>query len=110
MKVHLIKKQTIENYILANARSKSSFNIWLTAIKYADWTKPEEIKRTFGAADLLGNGSNRVVFDIGGNNYRMICKYQFGDTQVHLFICWLGSHAEYDELCYINKQYTINEF
>lgn len=110
MKVHLIKKQTIENYILVNARSKSSFNLWLTTIKYADWDKPEDIKQTFGVADLIGNGSNRVVFDIGGNNYRMICKYHFGDNQVHLFICWLGTHAEYNELCNKNLQYTITNF
>jgi mRNA interferase HigB len=74
-----------------HARSKSSFNLWLSAIKFADWDKPENIKQTFGTADLLGNRSNRVVFDIGGNNYRMICKYHFGNHQVHLFICWLGT-------------------
>jgi mRNA interferase HigB len=110
MKVHLIKKQTIENYVLANARSKSSFTIWLTIIKYANWTTPDDIKQTFGSADLLGNGSDRVVFDVGGNNYRMICKYQFGDINVHIFICWIGSHAEYNELCKKNLQYTVNYF
>jgi mRNA interferase HigB len=110
MKVHLIKKQTIEDFILVNARSKSSFNVWLTAIKYVNWGMPEDIKNTFGAADLLGNSSNRVVFDIGGNNYRMICKYHFGENQVHLFICWIGTHTEYDKICNKNMQYTINDF
>jgi len=107
MKVHLIKKQTIENFVLANSSSKSSFNSWLTALKYADWDKPESIKRTFNSADLLGKSSKRVVFDIGGNNYRMICKYYFGKNKVHLFICWLGTHAEYDELCNKTLQFTI---
>jgi mRNA interferase HigB len=110
MKVHLIKKQTIENFILVYPRSKSSFNVWLTAIKYANWGMPEDIKKTFGAADLLGNSSNRVVFDIGGNNFRMICKYHFGDNQVHLFICWIGTHTEYDKICNKNLQYSINDF
>ena len=110
MKVHLIKKQTIETFVLANARSKSSFSSWLTTIKYADWDKPEDIKRTFESADLLGQSSNRVVFNIGGNNYRMICKYHFGENQVHLFICWLGTHDEYDELCKKNLQYSITEY
>lgn len=110
MKVHLIRKETIESFVAANARSKSSFATWLTAIKYADWNAPSDIKQTFGAADLLGNGSNRVVFDIGGNNYRMICKYVFGDKQVHLFICWIGIHAEYDKLCNNHEQYTITNY
>lgn len=38
----------------------------------------------------------------------MIGKYIFGDKQVHLFVCWLGTHAEYDKLCKDNKQYTVN--
>jgi mRNA interferase HigB len=108
MKIHLIKKQTIEHFVAQNARSKSSFSIWLTAIKYAEWSNPKDIQATFGSADLLGNGSNRVVFDIAGNNYRMICKYSFGNNQVHLFICWIGTHAVYDELCSKNMQYSIN--
>lgn len=110
MKVHLIRKETIESYVAGNARSKPSFANWLTAVKYADWNAPSDIKRTFGSADLLGNGSNRVVFDIGGNNYRMICKYAFGDKQVHLFICWIGTHAEYDKSCVNEEQYTIRNY
>jgi mRNA interferase HigB len=110
MKVHLIKKQTIGNFVLDHARSKSSFNKWISIIKYADWDIPDDIKQTFGTADLLGNSSSRVVFDIGGNNYRMICKYYFGVNKIHLYICWLGTHAEYDELCENNLQYTTNDF
>ena len=110
MKVHLIRKETIESSVAGNARSKPSFAIWLTAIKYADWNAPSDIKQTFGAADLLGNSSSRVVFDIGGNNYRMICKYAFGNKQVHLFICWIGTHAEYDKLCNNEEQYTITNY
>jgi mRNA interferase HigB len=110
MKVHLIRKETIESFVESNARSKSSFAVWLTAIKYADWKAPSDIKQTFGSADLIGGGSNRVVFDVGGNNYRMICKYAFGEKQVHLFICWIGTHAEYDELCDHNEQYTITNY
>ncbi len=108
MRVHLIKKQTIEIYVLGQARSKSSFAQWLTAIHYADWKAPGDIKQTFGSSDLLGKGSNRVVFDIGGNNYRMIAKYALGQKQVHLFVCWIGTHAEYDQLCARNEQFTIN--
>jgi mRNA interferase HigB len=107
MKVHLIKRQTIEDFAKANARSRSSFEDWLEKLKYADWNSPTDIQATFGAADLLGKSSNRVVFDIGGNTYRMICKYVFGERQVHLFVCWIGTHAAYDKLCDENKQYTI---
>ena len=110
MKVHLIRKETIESYVGANSGSRSPFAEWLTKLKYADWEKPTDMRATFGAADLLGKNSSRVVFDIGGNNYRMICKYAFGDKQVHLFISWIGTHAEYDELCDDSEQFTISDY
>ena len=108
MRVHLIKKLTIQNFVDGHAPAKSSFETWVTIVKYADWETPENIRQTFGAADLLGQGSSRVVFNIGGNNYRMICKYHFGYSQVHLFVCWTGTHAEYDELCDHFEQYIVN--
>jgi mRNA interferase HigB len=110
MKIHLIKRQTIEDYVLNHAAGKSSFENWLTRIKYADWHSPGNIKQTFGSADLLGKGTNRVVFNIGGNDYRIICKYKYGATMVHLFICWIGTHERYLELCDQNEQYTVNDF
>lgn len=110
MKVHLIKKQTIEDYARKQARSKVSFGIWLEVLKGADWNKPDDIKKTFGSADFLGDGCNRVVFNIGGNNYRMIGKYLFGGNAVHLFVCWIGTHAEYNKLCDKNEQYTVNAY
>lgn len=108
MKVHLIRKETIQEFVLENVQSKKAFEEWLTKLKYADWEMPTDIQNTFPAADLLGKSSNRVIFDIGGNNYRMICKYLFGEKQVHLFICWIGKHSEYDKLANGNKQYSIS--
>lgn len=110
MKIHLIKKQSIEAYALQNARSRSSFQTWLAVLKYADWNLSGDIQKTFNSSDLLGKGTSRVVFDIGGNTFRMICKYAFGEKQVHLFVCWIGTHAEYNKLCDNDKQYTVNVF
>jgi mRNA interferase HigB len=108
MRIHLIKKETIEGFVRANSQSKKPFEDWMKAIKIADWNNFNEIKNTFRSADLLGLGSNRVVFDIGGNNYRMICKCIFGEKEIHLFICWIGTHADYDKLNKKQEQYTIN--
>jgi mRNA interferase HigB len=82
----------------------------LSNLEDADWASPEDIPALFNSADLLGNGSNRVVFDVGGNNYRVICKYWFGTTTVHLYVKWIGTHAEYDKLCALRKQYSVNKY
>lgn len=110
MKVRLIKKQTIINYVNKKDNSKAYFDNWLNKLKYAEWESTNDIKGTFNTVDFLGRESKRVIFNIGGNNYRMICSYHFGRRNIHLFICWIGTHAEYDKLCNKNIQYTINKY
>ena len=90
--------------------SNHSFNEWLSKCKLADWQKPGDIKFTFAQADLPGKGSNRVIFNIAGNRYRMISKYAFGEREVHLFISWIGTHGEYDRLCRQGNQYFISNY
>jgi len=108
MKIRLVKKKTIAKYQIANAASRSSFDQWINKLKNANWETTNDIKQTYGSADILGRQSKRVVFNIGGNNYRMICKYKFGLKYIHLFINWIGTHSEYDKLCDDELQYTIN--
>ncbi len=110
MRVHLIKKQTIEEFCAAHPQSRASFREWLAKVKYARWQETNDVKATFGSADLLGRGSSRVVFNIAGNRYRMIARYVFGERQVHLFICWIGTHSDYDKVCRAQQQYTIVDF
>jgi mRNA interferase HigB len=110
MKIHLIRKETIEAFCRKNAPARIAFEEWHAKIKYAGWETPADIQSTFPSSDLLGKGTNRVVFDIGGNKYRLIAKYAFGDQQVHLFICWIGTHNHYNKLCYKGKQYTVSGY
>ena len=98
MRVRLISKNTIEKYVKAHSNSRASFEIWLSKVKGADWKSPEDIMETFPSADLLGDGTEKVIFEIGGNNYRIICKYWFSRDDVHLYVKWIGTHAEYDKL------------
>ena len=110
MRVHLVKEVTLKEYARENARFRSIVRHWLSKIKCADWRAPENILQDFSSADLLANGSGRVVFDLGGNNCRMICKYYFGRKVVHLYICWVGTHREYDEICRKGLQFTIIDY
>ncbi len=110
MKVHLIKQETINKYVVNNAQSRNSFNLWAGILKNADWNVPQDIVGTYGSADILGKGTERVVFNIGGNKYRMICRFHFGDKRVHLFVKWIGTHSEYAILCKERKQYSISNY
>ncbi|MEN8202956.1 MAG: type II toxin-antitoxin system HigB family toxin [Bacteroidota bacterium] len=110
MRVHLLKKQSIEEYIAINNQSRIALIRWLSQIKSADWEKPSDMILTFSDADLLGRRSKRIVFNIGGNKYRMVCQYNFGRKEVHLFINWIGAHNEYTRLCSRGDQYKIDNY
>lgn len=109
MKVHLIKEKTIREFVRFNVQSEVSMLEWIYKLKTANWSEPADIKKLFSATDILGAGSNRVVFDIGGNKYRIIVKYYFGSNQVHLFVKWIGTHSDYTKICKENMQYTIEQ-
>lgn len=110
MKTHIIKISSIKDFTLLHPDSLISLNEWMVKVKVADWSIPGDIKKTLPTADLLGNDSSRVVFNIAGNKYRLIIKYFFGEKQVHLFICWIGTHAAYTKLCKKGQQFQINIF
>ncbi|MFM7023596.1 MAG: type II toxin-antitoxin system HigB family toxin [Flavobacteriales bacterium] len=96
MKVRLVLEETIYDYCRKNARAKSSFTKFMEALQEANWYKPDDILKTFNHTDILN--CKRVVFNVGGNNYRLICAYAFGKKYVHLFIKFIGTHAEYDKV------------
>lgn len=110
MKVRLVTKQTISKFVAKNQNSKKYFDEWLVKLKFADWSNTNEIKTTFNSADILGKSSNRIIFNIGGNHYRMICKFHFGKTKAYLYIMWIGTHAEYTKLFNGDQQYTIKSY
>lgn len=65
---------------------------WVRVVRAASWADPTAIKRMFNSADMLGNG--RVVFDIGGNKYRLIARVNFHYGVV--YVRFIGTHREYD--------------
>jgi mRNA interferase HigB len=61
----------------------------------AQWTSPADVKRQFGTSvDFMAG--NRVIFDIGGNKYRLVAhvSYKFG----RLLVKFVGTHAAYDRI------------
>ena len=110
MRIRLVKQHTITKYVSKNQNSKKYFDEWLIKLQPADWSNTNEIKQTYNSADILGKSSSRIVFNIGGNHYRMICKFHFGKNKVHLFIMWIGTHEEYTKLFDGDLQYTIKSY
>jgi len=67
---------------------------WANEIEKAIWKKPSDIKAHYRNASFLGK--DRVIFNIGGNKYRLIVAVHYKSQIV--FIRFIGTHTEYDEI------------
>ena len=80
--------------------TKSSVSSFMYELKAAKWKTPHEIKLRFPSADNLGNKC--YVFNIKGNNYRIVIKFNFV-VQIAR-IRWAGLHKDYDKLSRIKEE------
>ena len=98
MKTRVITEVSIWEYCTRNARALPSFQIFLERLKNCDWNDLNDMKTDFPSLSIIGNcENNRIVFDIGGNNFRMICDYNFYKNCC-LYVAFIGTHAEYDKV------------
>jgi mRNA interferase HigB len=85
-----------ESYPLA----VSPLNEWYKKTKQSNWNHFNDLQQTFGSCDMIGN--DRYVFNIGGNNYRLIAMIHFKNRT--LYIRDILTHGQYDEH---NKKGTL---
>ena len=76
------------------ADAEQSLKAWFREASNADWTSPAAIKGAFGTASIVAN--NRVVFNIGGNKYRLVVKVNYPYRV--LYVRFIGTHAQYDRI------------
>ncbi len=78
----------------AYADSEQQLKSWYDEVKKAKWKTFNDIKKDFPTASIVGNG--RIVFNIKGNHYRLIAKFEFRLDKV--FIRFIGTHKQYDKI------------
>lgn len=74
--------------------SRVSLERWYDVAEKAEWKNLSEIKVDFPATDYVGN--QHYVFNIKGNNYRLVVVIKF--TIGYVFIRFVGTHEEYDKI------------
>ncbi|MBP2831655.1 type II toxin-antitoxin system HigB family toxin [Aquimarina sp. U1-2] len=92
--MRIIAKRTLRDFWIKHADSEQQLKSWYRETEKANWKNINELKSEYPNASILKN--NRIVFNIKGNNYRLIVKFNF-DYE----ICWIrfmGTHAEYDKI------------
>lgn len=74
--------------------AKIALERWYDITEQAEWKNLSDIKVDFPATDYVGN--QHYVFNIKGNNYRLVVVVKF--TISHVFIRFVGTHSEYEKI------------
>jgi mRNA interferase HigB len=96
--MHVIKKSTIEEYGRQHPQARQKLLAWLKEAEHAHWTSINDIRKRYATADSPTD--HHVIFDIKGNNYRLIVRIHYANEHSKgvVYIRWFGSHAEYSKI------------
>jgi mRNA interferase HigB len=93
--MQVIARRMLKEFWAHHRHAEGPIRAWLAIAATSHWANPAEIKRQFGSTvDFVGD--NRVIFDLGGNKYRLVAHVSF--TFGRVLVKFIGTHAEYDRI------------
>ena len=90
----IFSKGTLRQFWEIHPETEQYLKTWYETAMNADWKSPNDVKTTYANVSVLKN--QRLVFNIKGNSYRLIAKFNF--EKQWIFIRFLGTHQEYDRI------------
>jgi len=95
--MRIIAKRTLRDFWESSSKyseARGPLEAWHEEVAEADWENPQQVKSQFRNASILKD--SRVVFNIKGNNYRLIAKINYPYRVV--YIRFVGTHQQYDDI------------
>ena len=92
--MRIFAKRTLRDFWTTHPDSELQLKSWYRETEKSNWISINELKKEYPSASILKN--NRIVFNIKGNDYRLIVNFNF-EFQLS-WIRFIGTHAEYDKI------------
>lgn len=92
--MRVIALPTLKAFWEAHPSAEQPLKSWYQEALTATWSQPAHIKHSYGSASILKN--NRVVFNIKGNDFRLVVAIAYGLGIV--YVKFVGTHKEYDSV------------
>lgn len=92
--MRIIAKKTLVLYAMKHPQAYCCLEDWYEKVREAAWNNLSDIRRTFNSVDYVGN--QRYVFNIGGNNYRLVVLIIM--TAKCVYIRFVGTHSQYNKI------------
>src|SRR5262245_39834738 len=90
--MHVISYSTLKKFIQKHPKADSPLKAWYKTAEKSNWSSFADIKKTFSSAD---NYRKCTIYNIGGNNYRLIARIDYKRSTVYLKR--VLTHADYDK-------------
>jgi mRNA interferase HigB len=90
----IFAKSTLREFWDKHPDSEQYLKTWYDTAMNSDWKTPNDVKQSYANVSILKN--IRIVFNIKGNSYRLIVKFNF--EKQWAFIRFIGTHSEYDRI------------
>jgi len=92
--MRIIAISTLKNYWIRHKTSEQALKSWIQECRKSNWRNSAQLKSMFRNASIIN--AKRVVFNIKGNDFRLIVDIEYRLKIV--FIFWIGTHTEYDKI------------
>lgn len=92
--MRVFSRATLQAFWNAHRDAEGPLRAWFDEVEKASWTGPQDIRARYRSADFVAN--DRVIFNIRGNNYRLIVHVSYRFHAV--YIRFIGTHVEYDKV------------
>lgn len=98
--MRIIARRTLRKFVesLAGRKDqpavKAALDAWFGEVSKSDWTSSADVKSLYATASIVS--AERIVFNIKGNDYRLVVSVDFDKGIV--WIKWLGTHKAYDRI------------
>lgn len=90
----VVAVSTLRGFWERHPDSEQPLKAWYDEARHATWSTPQDIKNRYASASFAGN--NRVVFNIKGNDYRLIVAVAYRFQAV--YVKFIGTHVKYDRV------------
>ncbi len=92
--MQVVAYRPLRDFALLHPQAEKPLRVWYGLVSCAEWSGPAEIRQSFNSADFVGD--SRVIFNIGGNKYRLVVHIAFKHKRV--LIKFIGTHEEYNKI------------
>ncbi|HTC90282.1 MAG TPA: type II toxin-antitoxin system HigB family toxin [Bryobacteraceae bacterium] len=90
--MRVIRVSKLDDFARRQAKAREPLANWEKIVRAASWKNAGEMKRTFNSVDYA---DRKTIFDVGGNNFRLIALVDFGKQLVQVID--VMTHAEYEK-------------